>query len=36
LALPSLGVDEERRVSVIGAAIPAARQLATLLRGTHD
>ncbi len=36
LALPSLGPEEERRVSDVGAAIPAARQLATLLRGPHD
>ncbi|MBL8984856.1 MAG: DUF4388 domain-containing protein [Gemmatimonadetes bacterium] len=36
LALPSLGSDEERKVITVGAAIPAARQLAALLRGTHD
>jgi Domain of unknown function (DUF4388)/Tetratricopeptide repeat len=36
LALPSLGPDEERRVGSVGAAIPAARQLAALLRGSHD
>lgn len=36
LALPSLGSDEERKVVTIGAAIPAARQLASLLRGQHD
>jgi hypothetical protein len=36
LALPSLGRDEERKVSSVGAAIPAARQLAALLRGQHD
>lgn len=36
LALPSLGSDEERKVTTVGAAIPAARQLAVLLRGHHD
>jgi len=36
LALPSLGSDEERKVTTVGAAIPAARQLAVLLRGYHD
>lgn len=36
LALPSLGSDEERKVTTVGAAIPAARQLAALLRGSHD
>ncbi len=36
LALPSLGVEEERRVATVGAAIPAARQLASLLKGKHD
>ena len=36
LALPSLGSEEERKVATVGAAIPAARQLAVLLRGHHD
>jgi hypothetical protein len=36
LALPTLGADEERKVLAVGAAIPAARQLAGLLKGTHD
>jgi len=36
LALPSLDPDEERRVTDVGAAIPAARQLSALLRGLHD
>jgi hypothetical protein len=36
LGLPTLGADEERQVSSVGAAIPAARQLALLLRGHHD
>ena len=36
LALPSLGSEEERKVTTVGAAIPAARQLAALLRGSHD
>ncbi len=36
LALPSLGSDEERKVTTVGAVIPAARQLAILLRGHHD
>jgi tetratricopeptide (TPR) repeat protein len=36
LALPALGAEEERKVSAVGAAIPAARQLAALLRGSHD
>ncbi len=36
LALPSLGSEEERKVTTVGAAIPAARQLAVLLRGHHD
>ncbi|MBX3147592.1 MAG: DUF4388 domain-containing protein [Gemmatimonadales bacterium] len=36
LALPSLGSEEERKVVTVGAAIPAARQLATLLRENHD
>ena len=36
LAMPDLGTDEEKRVTSIGAAIPAARQLATLLRAQHD
>jgi hypothetical protein len=36
LALPSLGSAEERQVATVGAAIPAARQLAALIRGTHD
>jgi tetratricopeptide (TPR) repeat protein len=36
LSLPSLGTDEERKLSSVGAAIPAARQLAALLRGHHE
>jgi tetratricopeptide (TPR) repeat protein len=36
LALPSLGADEERRVGAVGAALPAARQLALLLRTSHE
>ncbi len=36
LALPSLGSEEEQKVATVGAAIPAARQLAVLLRGHHD
>ena len=36
LAFPSLGSDEERKVVPVGAAIPAARQLAALLKGQHD
>jgi hypothetical protein len=36
LALPSLGSEEERKVVAVGAAIPAARQVAALLRGQHD
>jgi cytochrome c-type biogenesis protein CcmH/NrfG len=36
LALPSLGVEEERKVSGVGTAIPAVRQLTALLRGSHD
>ena len=36
LALPSLGSGEEGKVATVGAAIPAARQLAALLRGSHD
>ncbi len=36
LALPSLGSEEERKVTTVGAAVPAARQLAVLLRGHHD
>ncbi|MGE0441627.1 MAG: DUF4388 domain-containing protein [Gemmatimonadales bacterium] len=36
LALPELGASEERQVTTVGAAIPAARQLAALLRGNYD
>jgi hypothetical protein len=36
LAIPALGLEEERKVTTVGAAIPAARQLAALLRGPHD
>ncbi|MEO8450770.1 MAG: tetratricopeptide repeat protein [Gemmatimonadota bacterium] len=36
LAWPALGPEEEQQVSAVGAAIPAARQLAALLRGAHD
>lgn len=36
LALPSLGREEEGKVVTVGTAIPAARQLASLLRGQHD
>jgi tetratricopeptide (TPR) repeat protein len=36
LALPSLGLEEERKVATVGAALPAARQLASLLKGKHD
>jgi hypothetical protein len=36
LALPGLGPEEERKVTDVGAALPAARQLVTLLRGVHD
>lgn len=36
LALPSLGADEEPKAGAVGAAIPAARQVAALLRGPYD
>ena len=36
LSLPLLGQDEEAKVTTVGAAIPAARQLADLLRDAHE